>query len=85
MEILIVMGAAIVAAVAIKLYKAWAARQNQAPAHVHDALMKQAQAYVAQSPFLKKVCREYAANGHISDRQAEAVAKALARLGRREA
>ena len=47
--------------------------------------MKQAQAYVAQSPFLKKVCREYAANGHISDRQAEAVAKALARLGRREA
>ncbi len=84
MEILIVVGAAVVAAVAIKLYKAWSARRNQPPAHVHDALMKQAQAHVAQSPFLKNVCREYEANGHISDRQAEAVARALARLGRRE-
>ncbi len=30
----------------------------------------------------RKVCQEYKANGHISNRQAEAVAKALARLER---
>ncbi len=84
MEILIVVGAAFVVAIAIKLFRAWSAGRNQAPAHVHDALMKQAQAHSAESPFLRNVCREYEANGHISDRQAKAVARALARLGRRE-
>ena len=33
-----------------------------------------------RSPFLKKVCGEFRANGHISERQAEAVRKAIARL-----
>lgn len=76
--------AAIVVAVAIKLYRARSERQRRGPAHVHDALMKRAEAHAAQSPFLRNVCREYKANGHISDRQAEAVAKALTRIGQRD-
>lgn len=84
-QMLIATVAAIVVAVAIKLYRARAERQSRGPGHVHDALMKQAEAHAAQSPFLRNVCREYKANGHISDRQAEAVAKALARIGPRDA
>lgn len=84
MEIPIVVGAAIVAAVAIKLFRAWSAGRARGSVHVHDALMKQAQTHAQQSPFLRNVCRQYQANGHISDRQAKAVAKAIARLGQRE-
>ncbi len=84
-QIVIATVAAITVAVAIKLYRAWSARPGQGPGHIHDALMKRAEAHAAQSPFLRNVCREYKANGHISDRQAEAVAKALARMGRRDA
>jgi hypothetical protein len=76
--------AAIVVAVAIKLYRARSERRSRGPAHVHGPLMKRAEAHAAQSPFLRNVCREYKANGHISDRQAEAVAKALARIGQRD-
>lgn len=81
-QILIATVTAIVVAVGIKLFRAWSARRSQASAHGHDALMKRAEAHAAQSSFLRTVCRQYRANGHISDRQAEAVAKALARLGR---
>ena len=77
--------AAIVVAVAIKLYRARSERQRRGPAHIHGPLMKRAETHAAQSPFLRNVCREYKANGHISDRQAEAVAKALARIDRRSA
>lgn len=76
--------AAIVVAVAIKLYRARSERRRRGPAHVHDALMKRAAVHAAQSPFLRNVCREFKANGHISDRQAEAVAKALTRIGQRD-
>jgi hypothetical protein len=78
-EILIVVGVAAVVAIAIKLVRAGTTRRRQ-PTHVHDALMKRAEAHAAESPFLTKVCREYKANGHISDRQANAVIKAITRL-----
>jgi hypothetical protein len=45
--------------------------------------MKRAETHAATSPFLRKVCQEYKANGHISNRQAEAVAKAVARIEQR--
>lgn len=81
-EILIVVGVAAVVAIGIKLYRARRAAQREAP-HVHDALMKRAEAHAGTSPFLRKVCQEYKANGHISNRQAEAVAKAVARIEQR--
>jgi len=42
--------------------------------------MKRAEGFADRSPFLRNVCREFKANGHISDRQADAVRKALDRL-----
>jgi hypothetical protein len=84
-QMLIATVAAIVVAVAIKLYRARSERQSRGAIHPHDALMKQAEAHAGQSSFLRNVCREYKANGHVSDRQAEAVAKALARIGQRDA
>ncbi len=76
------MGVAAVVAVGIKLYRARSAAQREVP-HVHDALMKRAEAHATASPFLRKVCQEYKANGHISNRQAKAVAKAVARIEHR--
>lgn len=78
-QILIAMGAALVVAVAIRVYRARSAKQAEPP-HVHDVLMKRAQVYVGESPFLAHLCRQYETNGHLSDRQAKTVAKALARL-----
>lgn len=77
-QILIAVGAAAVVAIAIRLFRARLA--NRAPPHVHEALMKRAQAYASESPFLARLCRQYQANGHLSDRQARTVEKALARL-----
>jgi len=80
-EFLIVGVTATVVAVAIMFFRARSdAQGKQAPPHIHDALMKRAEAYTDRSPFLKKVCSEYKANGHISNRQADAVAKAIRRL-----
>ena len=42
--------------------------------------MKRAEAYADESPFLRNVCREFKANGHVSNRQAEAVKRAIARI-----
>ncbi|TAJ87517.1 hypothetical protein [Reyranella sp.] len=80
-EILIVLGVAAIVAIGIRLFRANSAARREAP-HIHDGLMKRAETHAATSSFLRKVCREYKANGHISNRQAEAVAKALARLER---
>jgi hypothetical protein len=80
-EILIAAGVALVVAVAIRIVRARVAERNRGPAHIHEALMKRAEAYADKSPFLQKVCREFKANGHISNRQAEAVKKAIARRG----
>ena len=77
-EILIAMCAALVVAVSIRFYRARSAKQ--APPHVHDVLMKRAEAYASESPFLAHLCRQYRMNGHLSERQARTVAKALARL-----
>ena len=77
-QILIAMSVALVVAVAIRVYRARSAKQ--APPHVHDVLMKRAQVYASESPFLAHLCRQYRTNGHLSDRQAKTVAKALARL-----
>ncbi len=78
-QILIAVGVAIVVAIAIRAFRGWSARPK-APPHVHDALMRQAQGYASESPFIAHLCRQYRANGHISDRQAKTVAKAIARL-----
>ena len=78
-EILIAVITATVVAIAIRLYRARRGAGDRRPVHVHDALMKQAEILAGQSPFLAKVCRDYRANGHISARQADAVAKALRR------
>ncbi|WP_295137791.1 hypothetical protein [uncultured Reyranella sp.] len=79
-EILIVAGAALVVAIAIKVFRARQAARNRGPAHIHEALMKRAELHTDRSPFLRKVVSEFKANGHISNRQAEAVEKALKRL-----
>ncbi len=79
-EILIAAGVAIVVAVGIRLYRARAAARERGPAHIHEALMKRAEMLADKSPFLRKVTAEFKANGHISNRQAEAAKKAIARI-----
>ena len=79
-EILIAAGTAMVVAVGIRIYRARAAARDRGPSHIHEALMKRADALANKSPFLHKVTREFKANGHISNRQAEAVKKAIARI-----
>jgi hypothetical protein len=79
-EILIASGAAFVVAVTIRIVRARMAARNRGPAHIHEGLMKRAEALADKSPFLRNVCREFKANGHISNRQAEAVKKAIARI-----
>ena len=79
-QILIFFGVAAVVAIAIRMVRARRTRRDRGPAHIHEALMKRAETLSEKSPFLRKVTREFKANGHISNRQAEAVKKALARL-----
>lgn len=79
-EILIVVGVAFVVAIVIRVVRARQASRNRGPAHIHEALMKRAELHTERSPFLKKVVSEFKANGHVSNRQAEAVAKALKRF-----
>jgi len=79
-EILIVVSVAFVVAIAIRVFRARRAARNREPAHIHEALMKRAEPHTGRSPFLKKVVSEFKANGHVSNRQAEAVAKALKRF-----
>ncbi len=79
-EILIVVGVAFVVAIAIKVVRARQAARDRGPAHIHEALMKRAELHTGRSPFLRKIVSEFKANGHVSNRQAEAVAKALKRL-----
>jgi hypothetical protein len=83
-EILIAAGVALVVATAIRLVRARQARRNRGPVHIHETLMKRAEAHVDKSPFLRTVSREFKVNGHISNRQAEAVKKALARIEARQ-
>ena len=71
---------AVIVAVGIRIMRARTEARNRGPAHIHEPLMKRAEAFADQSPFLRKVCHEFEANGHISNRQAEAVRKALARF-----
>ena len=78
-EILIAAGVAIVVAVIIRVVRARRAERNRRPTHIYEPLMKRAEAYADKNPFLRNVCREFKANGHISNRQAEAVRKAIAR------
>jgi hypothetical protein len=77
-EFLIAAVAAAVVAIAIKLVRARMAARRREPLHVHEALIRRAERHAEHSPFLRKVSLEFRANGHISDRQADAVAKALA-------
>ena len=79
-EIAIVAVVAIVVAIGIRTVRARIDKRDRGPAHIHEPLMKRAEAFADRSPFLRNMCREFKANGHISNRQAEAVKKALARL-----
>lgn len=79
-ELAIIAGVALVVAVAIRFVQARLAARRDLPVHPHAELMKRAESLSERSPFLRKVCGEFRANGHISDRQAEAVRKAIARL-----
>ena len=79
-EIGIAMATAVVVAIGIRVYRARSEARNRGPAHIHEPLMKRAEALADQSPFLRKVSREYKANGHISNRQADAVKKAIERI-----
>jgi hypothetical protein len=79
-EILIAAGAAMVVAIGIRVWRARAAARERGPVHIHQALMKRAETLADKSPFLRKVSAEFKANGHISNRQAEAVKKAIARI-----
>jgi hypothetical protein len=79
-EILIVVAVAFVVAVVIRVVRARQVARNRGPAHIHEALMKRAELHTERSPFVRKVVGEFKANGHVSNRQAEAVAKALKRL-----
>lgn len=79
-EILIAAGVAMVVAVGIRIWRARAAARARGPTHIHEALMKRAETLTDKSPFLRKVTAEFKANGHISNRQAEAVKKAIARI-----
>ena len=79
-EILIAAGAAMVVAIGIRVWRAQVAARERGPHHIHEALMKRAETLADKSPFLRKVSAEFKANGHISNRQAEAVKKAIARI-----
>lgn len=81
-QLLIVVVVGLTVGIGIRFVRARLAARNRAPTHVHGLLMKRAEAHADKSPFLRNVCREFKANGHISDRQAEQVAKALARHGK---
>jgi hypothetical protein len=78
--LLIMVAVAAVVAIAIRIFRARAEARNRGPIHIHEPLIKRAEAFTDRSAFLKKVCREFKLNGHISDRQAEAVKKAVARF-----
>ena len=79
-EIAIAVVSAVIVAVVIRIFRARADARTRGPVHIHEPLMKRAEALAAQSAFLRKVTREFKANGHISNRQAEAVRKALTRF-----
>jgi len=79
-EILIVVVTAFVVAIAVKIFRARRDARNRGPAHIHEALMKRAERHTERSPFLRKIVLEFKANGHVSNRQAEAVEKALKRF-----
>jgi hypothetical protein len=79
-EILVAAGVAMVVAIGIRIWRARAAARERGPVHIHEPLMKRAEALADQSPFLRKVTREFKANGHISNRQAHAVKKAIERI-----
>ena len=76
--LLIAASAAAVVAIAIRLYRARSAARSPRIGH-HDILMKRAEAHVDRSAFLRKACRDYRATGHLSERQVEAVERALER------
>jgi len=79
-EILVAAGVAMVVAIGIRIWRARAAARERGPVHIHEPLMKRAEVLADQSPFLRKVTREFKANGHISNRQADAVKKAIERI-----
>lgn len=83
LDIIIFFVMAVVVAVGIQFYRARRAAQRETIGN-HDQLMKRAEAHADQSAFLRKACKEYRANRHLSARQVEAVENALERLERKK-
>ncbi len=79
-EILIVIVTALVVAIVVRMFRLRRDARARGPAHIHEALMKRAELHTERSAFLKKVVLEFKANGHVSNRQAEAVEEALKRI-----
>ena len=79
LEFIIAIGAALAVAVVIKLVRADRAARR-APIGRHDIMMKRAEAHADKSAFLRKAVRDYKANRHLSERQVEAVERALERV-----
>jgi hypothetical protein len=76
----------VVAAVLAAAAGIWLRRRlNRRPPSENEMLMKRAESHAGKSPFLRNMCRQFRANGHLSRRQIAQIEKALARLenGRR--
>lgn len=84
LDIIIFVVMAVVVAVGIQFYRARRTAKSE-PIGQHDLLMKRAEAHADGSAFLRKACKEYRANRHLSPRQLEAVETALERLERKKA
>ncbi|UYN93273.1 MAG: hypothetical protein KIT25_14510 [Enhydrobacter sp.] len=76
-QLMIAVGTGLALALAFRLYRA---SKNRKPIGQHDALIERAEAFAEQSPFLRKACRDYRANRHLSPRQVEAIENALERI-----
>ena len=77
-QIWILVIGAVVAAVVGRLLRA--RMKGAPPIGRHDVLMKRAETHADRSPFLKKAFADYRKTGHLSERQVEAVEKALERI-----
>jgi hypothetical protein len=73
-QLMIAVAAGLALAFAFRLYRA---SRNPKPIGKHDALIKRAELHAQHNAFLRKTCRDYRTTGRLSDRQVEAVEKAL--------
>ncbi len=79
-ELLIAIGFGLFFAVVARLVRRRFFPPKRGPRHVHEILMQRAEANAGHSAFLRKICSDYKKNGHLSERQASGIEKALARI-----